>query len=137
MAQPSVDGAVAAAHYFLELYSYSMATGDLDAWRAMSADDCKMCNNVIGQVEDLVAIGHTVFSDPLESPIANGMEVVPSELYGADLDVTQGAWKEIDGAGNVVDSGPPSAAYMQFTIGWGPDGWIVRQVDVHEPRATQ
>ncbi|MGY4645708.1 hypothetical protein ACVW07_003541 [Cellulomonas sp. URHB0016] len=137
MAEPSIDGAIAAARYFLELYSYSMATGDLVAWRAMSADDCIMCNKVIAEVEGLAAIGHTVSSSPLEISTANGIEVSPSQLYGADLDVVQGAWSEIDRAGNVVDSGPSSAAFMQFAIGWGADGWIVRQVDVHEPRAPR
>jgi len=132
MAQPSADGAAATARYFIELYMYALATGDLETWRAMSADDCKMCNKVIAQVEDLAAQQHTVSTQSLEFPASSGMETVPLQSYGADLTVEQGAWTEHDASGAAVSSGPPVAVQMFFALAWQGDTWLVRQVDVHE-----
>src|SRR5690625_2739076 len=53
MAGDDVDGAVAAAEYFLLLYPYVYATGDLDEWQAMSHPDCNFCASVISNVTDL------------------------------------------------------------------------------------
>ncbi|MGY4643183.1 hypothetical protein ACVW07_001016 [Cellulomonas sp. URHB0016] len=137
MAEPSTDGAVAAAKYYLELYDFVFASGNLDLWRAMSADDCKFCNGVITDIEDMVALRHTSPSTSMQVTRANATEVLPQESYGVDLDVIQGAWTEIDVTGTVVDSGEPSSAQMYFALGWTEDGWLVRQVDVHDLPAAQ
>ena len=47
------DGAAEATTYFIELYPYVYATGDLDAWERMSEDDCIFCNSVINNVTEL------------------------------------------------------------------------------------
>src|SRR5690606_13769770 len=53
MDRDDVEGAKAAAQYFIELYPYVYATGDLDEWRAMSHEECVFCESVIVNVEDL------------------------------------------------------------------------------------
>jgi hypothetical protein len=132
MAQPTAEGALAAAQYYMGLYDFSMATGDLTEWRAMSAADCKFCNKVIARVEELVALGQTVSSARVTFASAVGNEVVPHELYGANMIVSQGVWTKVDRSGEVVDTGPPSSVRMDFAIAWEADSWLVRQVDVHE-----
>jgi len=136
MSSPSADGALAAAEYYMGLYVYSLATGDLAGWRTMSAADCKFCNGVIQDVEHLIAVGHTVSSAPLEFRSGYGTEVAPGELYGANFDASQDAWTELDSSGAVVTTGPASEVSMDFAIAWQNDGWLVRQVDVHEATAT-
>jgi len=132
MAQPGADGAAAVSQYFIELYMYAVATGDLDEWRAMSADDCKMCNKVIAEVEQLVAEQHTVTTDSLEFPSVSGTEIAPGTSFSASLRVDQGPWTELDSSGGVVDTGPAVSADMYFALLWQGDSWLVRQVDVHE-----
>ncbi|WP_237585282.1 DUF6318 family protein, partial [Actinomyces howellii] len=47
MDEQSPAGAEATAIYFLSLYPYAFATGDLTTWKEMSEDDCIFCNSVI------------------------------------------------------------------------------------------
>ena len=46
MDEETVDGAIAAAKYFMELYPYIYATGDLDEWDALSDEGCGFCRDV-------------------------------------------------------------------------------------------
>jgi hypothetical protein len=137
MSQASADGATAAAKYFIELYMYAAATGDLEAWRAMSADDCKMCNKVIAEVEQLVVEHHAVSTASLEFPSASGTEIAPGTSYSASLRVVQGPWTEVDSAGRTVDTGPAASADMYFALLWQGSSGLVRQVDVHEANPQQ
>ncbi|GIG22486.1 hypothetical protein Cch01nite_32100 [Cellulomonas chitinilytica] len=132
MAQPSAGGAVAAAKYYLELYRYAFATGDLEGFTAMSATDCTFCADVIGDIEQMVLVKHTNPPATIEFARANGIEVVPGQSYGADLEVHQGAWTEVDSTGKVTDRGGPSSVQMYFALGWTDNAWLVRQVDVHD-----
>ena len=45
--QHDLTGAIAAAQYFITLYPYVYATGDLTAFRTMSDATCKFCDSVI------------------------------------------------------------------------------------------
>src|SRR5665648_726818 len=48
-------GAEAAAVYFLQLFPYVFATGDLDEYRALSHPECIYCTNVIAGVQEIIA----------------------------------------------------------------------------------
>ncbi len=47
------EGAITAATYFLSLFPYMYATGDLDAWKNMSDDNCEFCNNAMNDAAAL------------------------------------------------------------------------------------
>ncbi|MDO4243657.1 MAG: DUF6318 family protein [Actinomyces sp.] len=53
MDENSPYGASQAVGYFLNLYPYVYATGDLAAWREISGDDCIFCSSVIDNVTEL------------------------------------------------------------------------------------
>lgn len=53
MERDDVEGAKAAAEYFLALYPYVFATGDLEEWEAMSHPECRFCAVVSEQVSEL------------------------------------------------------------------------------------
>ena len=55
--QRTVDGAVAAAQYFITLYPYVYATGDLTAFRTMSDATCKFCDSVITSATNMHTSG--------------------------------------------------------------------------------
>ncbi len=50
-------GALAAATYFMELYNYVIATGDLTEWDAVSDPGCEYCASVHDDVAALVDAG--------------------------------------------------------------------------------
>ena len=46
MDEESVDGAIAAAKYFMELMPYAIGTGDTTEWDALSLDGCSFCESI-------------------------------------------------------------------------------------------
>ena len=62
--QHNLTGAIAAADYFITLYPYVYATGDLTAFRTMSDATCKFCSTVTTKVTDMHTAGGWV--DPWE-----------------------------------------------------------------------
>ncbi|SDM23317.1 DUF6318 family protein [Actinomyces ruminicola] len=61
------DGAAEAATYFLNLFPYVFATGDLDNFKDMSEDDCEFCNKVINNATTRHDAGG--WADPWEQEI--------------------------------------------------------------------
>ena len=55
--QHDLTGAIAAAQYFITLYPYVYATGDLTAFRAMSDATCKFCDSVITNATNMHTSG--------------------------------------------------------------------------------
>ena len=51
--QNDPTGAQQAAIYFMRLYPYAFATGDLTQWEAMSESTCGFCSNVTANVTEL------------------------------------------------------------------------------------
>ncbi|MDU0348789.1 DUF6318 family protein [Actinomyces sp. MRS3W] len=72
------DGAANAATYFLNLFPYMYATGDLDAWKDMSEDDCEFCNNALDDAAELHDAGG--WADPWEQ------EITPLEWWTDEAD---------------------------------------------------
>ncbi|WP_233188337.1 DUF6318 family protein, partial [Actinomyces qiguomingii] len=67
------EGAITAATYFISLFPYVFATGDLDAWKNLSDDNCSYCNTVIHNVTNLHDSGG--WADPW------GQEITPLEWW--------------------------------------------------------
>lgn len=57
MERDDIEGAKAAAEYFLALYPYVFATGDLDEWDAMSHPECRFCASVKSRAVELHEAG--------------------------------------------------------------------------------
>ncbi|QDB80004.1 hypothetical protein FE251_11900 [Georgenia wutianyii] len=57
MERDDIEGAKAAAEYFLALYPYVYATGDLEEWQAMSHPECQFCAAVADDVSELHSSG--------------------------------------------------------------------------------
>ena len=55
--QHNLTGAIAAAQYFITLYPYVYATGDLTAFRTMSDATCKFCDSVITSATNMHTSG--------------------------------------------------------------------------------
>jgi len=128
MTTPSPDGAAAAATYFVSLYPYVFATGDLTEWAALSADDCKYCLNTQASVEDQVMRGVKGEGSEIEVHNATGTELSPGDTYSADLEITQAPSFEVSHDGSRVPDGEGGTFAIHVALLWR-DGWLVRAVD--------
>ena len=72
-------GAIAAAVYFMKLYPYAYATGDLTQWQAMSEPECVFCASVVTNVTNLHAAGG--WDDPWQVDIIEATYTDPAPGY--------------------------------------------------------
>ena len=91
--QNTVDGAVAAAQYFIGLRPYLQATGESTAWQAMSGPDCAYCASTAAAATALHSAGG--WTDPWDQQI--GFFSISADAEGPDhytvtLDVTSGEY---------------------------------------------
>ena len=91
--QRTVDGAVAAAQYFIGLRPYLQATGESTAWQAMSGPDCAYCASAAATATALHSAGG--WTDPWDQQI--GFFSISADTEGPDrytvtLDVTAGEY---------------------------------------------
>lgn len=129
--KPSKEGAVAVATYFLTLYPYAYATGDLTAWNALSDPACIFCKSARENVTEAATAGTHDVGGAIAVHDAHARENVPGESYEVVLDFEQSASKTIDSVGKVVaeyPAEPPSVASV--IVHWSNGAWSVRGVDV-------
>ena len=91
--QRTVDGAVAAAQYFIGLRPCLQATGESTAWQAMSGPDCAYCASAAATATALHSAGG--WTDPWDQQI--GFFSISADTEGPDrytvtLDVTAGEY---------------------------------------------
>lgn len=79
MSENSPEGAVAAAEYFISLYPYVYATGDLAEWDAMSEDRCVFCTSVHDNVTELHDGGG--WAEPEEITVSGSNYRDPADGY--------------------------------------------------------
>ncbi len=107
MDRDDLEGAKAAAQYFLELYPYAYNTGDLTEWTAMSHPECIFCASVIENVEALHAEGgYEVGGDLVFESVTGAEPIEGNEFYGVDFVLTQSAATEYDKVGAEVRDVP-------------------------------
>ncbi|ROS30744.1 DUF6318 family protein [Cellulomonas sp. PhB150] len=129
--EPSKEGAVASGKYFLSLFPYVSASGDLSAWNAMSDPKCKFCASVRDGVKSANDAGEHDVGGALAFDDEVGREVVAGATYEVALDVAQEASQTVDSTGKAVESFPgPKFFRATLVIEWSDRGWMVRGVQV-------
>lgn len=126
-AMDTVDaaGAEAAVEYFLRLYPYVYATGDLDEWRAMSHEDCIFCASVIDNVEALVADGHHAVGGTVDLVGLQARPIDPGAAWEITLRVRQSASTHVDADGATVgEFGAGNTESSVFVVHDGEQWWI-------------
>ena len=126
MDEVNAAGAEAVAVYFLELFPYVYATGDLTTWRELSHPECIFCSNVIAGVEEMLIEGNHS-----EGGLIAVSSVTSSETTAVWWMVTLGYGQEpsqtVDRAGRVREEfGGASAAGAIVVVVWDSDRWLVR-----------
>ncbi|MFC4555308.1 DUF6318 family protein [Georgenia faecalis] len=126
MDRDDVVGAKAAAQYFIEMYPYVYATGDLEEWREMSHEECEFCFTVIDNVEQMhrdgeyglgggITVDEVMVMDP-----EGGVEGVAVALR-----VTEAPSAVYSEAGTVQSSTMGGDAYYVPTLVREADQWLV------------
>ncbi|GAA3209660.1 hypothetical protein GCM10010488_03960 [Oerskovia jenensis] len=98
-------GAAAAATYFLELYPYVMATGDLTEWEQVSLrETCEFCSAVLDHVAGYVSAGNQYLGGAVTVEV---LEVYPLDTlyagYPVDVRVQQASSTVVSPTGAVLE----------------------------------
>lgn len=128
MDEDSPEGAVATGSYFVQLYPYVYATGDLEQWRAMTRQDCLFCGSVITNVTSLHDSGG--WKDPWVHTITETGYSDPgpgSEYSRVDIVFSQEAAYTYDGTGAPPKvSDPVSRTQLILAMRYEDGHWIIR-----------
>ena len=128
MDEYSVEGASLAAGYFISLYPYVYATGDLTDWQAMSEDNCVFCNNVIHEVTARNEAGG--WNDPWEQQVTiiSYGDVGDPTVFLIDMNIASGEIVAHGGDGAVVGSrAAQDTELFTLQMHWNGEGWSVAE----------
>lgn len=133
MDRDDIEGAIAAAQYFLELYPYAYNTGDLTAWKAMSHPECIFCASVVENVEELHAAGGYQTGGEIEWVETNAYRLDASGKFSVDAIAQQfPTTEQRDGISEVISEGGRARLYIDLQR---EGDWLVRGVDVKDESA--
>lgn len=132
MERDDIEGAKAAAQYFLELYPYVYSTGDLSAWLEIAHPDCEFCAGVAENVEDLHGDGGYADGPAIEFVKVDAQAPTSdNEYFAVRVEAIEHPSSRFDGSGTVLgsqDGGPIDAdiALQRTTAGqWSIRGAVV------------
>lgn len=125
---PSVEGAVAVAEYFLMLFPYVFATGDLVEWAALSHPDCLYCTGVTEDVRAMVAAGRHGEGGRFTIAESSGSDVDPGSWYSATVSLSQEPSTTVDAQGVVVEAFPEfKTGVIDLAVIWNAGAWSIRE----------
>ncbi|MHA7134216.1 DUF6318 family protein [Oerskovia turbata] len=135
MARTDEVGAAAAAVYFLELYPYVMATGDLAEWDAISfVDRCEFCVKVSSDVEGQKAVGGTYRGGEVSVEVTKTYPI--DTLLGAypvDVRLSQAASTITDASGTEVSATNQTAGALRVEVLHDATSWRLLEVSTNMP----
>ena len=120
------------AVYFLQLFPYVAATGDLADWRALSHPECIYCASVATGVEEIFAAGNHSAGGLVSISSVVSAEIDPGRWWSVDVELVESPSVTVDGAGNVVEEFPDTKTYrMTLAVVYETEHWVVRELS-HE-----
>ncbi|WP_407341846.1 DUF6318 family protein [Pengzhenrongella phosphoraccumulans] len=126
MDRDDAEGAIAAATYFISLYSYAYATGDLDELQAMSDPACVFCSGLTSDVQGAAASEARLVGGELTITSSAVTPGVAPNVFRVDLTVTQAPFQEINSSGTVTSSGPGTKSASVNAVLERDPTWRVR-----------
>ncbi|QDB80006.1 hypothetical protein FE251_11910 [Georgenia wutianyii] len=133
MDRDDIEGAKAAAQYFLELYPYVYATGDLDEWRAMSGPECQFCEGAAERATELFSAGgYGVGGEIAVLEIGAAPPDDDWEHFRVGVDGVESPSVEYSGNGEVLRTIAGGAVTYNLALLRSEGGWVVRGVNLQE-----
>lgn len=126
------ENAVAVAKYFMALFPYTVATGDLTDWDVLSGKECKYCASVHGIVDEIYEAGNHGVGGAYD--IGVGLPYDRGDgAFVVAIDLTQYPSQTVDTNGAVVDDYPGVVSLRaRVALSHRGDRWIVDGVQVDE-----
>ncbi|WP_407342354.1 DUF6318 family protein [Pengzhenrongella phosphoraccumulans] len=129
MDRDDTEGAIAAATYFISLYPYAYASGDLLAWNAMSDPACGYCSGVSEAVKLLHGAGTRIDGGEIEVAAAKSFPLNASTgIYPIDLELVESPSREVAANGSVRNEMTGGRTLAQLDIAWSSLGWSIHAV---------
>ncbi|WP_421742848.1 DUF6318 family protein [Cellulomonas sp.] len=134
---PSVEGAVAVAEYFLLLYPYIYATGDLVDWSGLSHAECIFCASATANTQSMFARGDRSEGGAFDLIGSSVEEVSPGEWYTVKVDLVQEPSTTLAVTGAVVEEFPETKrVHVDLAVVWSAGTWAIRESTPSEEPAT-
>jgi len=126
----TVEGAAAAGGYFLLLFPYVYATGDLSDWQAMSDPECVFCNNVINGVTNMHSSGGWLDPWPQEAVAETyGVSEEDPNLWAMAFRFSHPEGTDHDGLGN-ARSVQAEDTTLVLQMRWTGQAWVIEEGQV-------
>ena len=127
MDELSPEGLRLAGEYFLALYPYVYATGDLSDWQAMSDPDCGFCNNVINDVTEVHSSGGWV--DPWPQDVVAeryGVSEEDPNVWAVSFHYSHPQGTDHDGSGGTSTIDAEDITFA-LQMRWTGQTWIAEE----------
>ncbi|WP_222592952.1 DUF6318 family protein, partial [Cellulomonas persica] len=127
---PSEETVGEAARYFVALFPYIFATGDLAQWESVSGSDCEWCGDIADVVRKDVAAGKRREGGRMD---IQDLQVFHDrdEMYYAVVRLKEQPSRVLAADGSVVETTDfVQDAKLEVGLGWTGETWSVTSVGV-------
>ncbi|HLS64813.1 MAG TPA: DUF6318 family protein [Ruania sp.] len=131
MEEETVEGAIAAAKYFMELMPYVLGTGDTTEWDSMSLHGCEFCESIRSMASeanegDGFATGGEIeiYSEDGGGPYKDSM-FEGEDIYIVSLGLTISAMELHYQDGTVDSYVPDDRPDFRLSLLWGDESWRI------------
>ena len=131
MDRDDIEGAIAAAEYFLALYPYIYATGDLSTWDEMSHPECIFCKGAADEVTELFEAGG--YGDGGTFDVDDIAALPPDDEYAHFRVTFIGRETEAfsySESGEIIASSPGDEVRFNFAMISDDGRWTTREISV-------
>lgn len=137
MNRKDAEGAAAAAEYFIELYPYVMATGDIEEFESMSHRACGFCEDALEQARAIdesawVYTGGESSVSVTQIYLRDGV----TGIFPIDVEISQKSSRVEDRGGEEIYSVESKAFDRRVEVGRRGGEWVVVTV-APVPKANQ
>ncbi|HEY0118178.1 MAG TPA: DUF6318 family protein [Cellulomonas sp.] len=132
MSREDEAGAVAAAKYFLELYTYTESTQDTGPWIAMSHPSCIYCVSVRDDVAAQLNARQVTLSAPMTVTSLTAQELNPL-AYSISVRVRKQPEELWTSEGALIARGSDVGGGLRLVLVRHPGKWLVRELSTFDP----
>ncbi|WP_305705362.1 DUF6318 family protein [Nocardioides sp.] len=130
--EQSRDGAIAFARYWIKIRNKSLDSLDTEDLRALSADRCETCTNLVELLEEMADNGGSFRGGKTTVLQAGSVPGQPSgeEIVELRIRIGREVRQETRGGERIV--APTSQNNVSVHVRWAGDGWITTWVRLHQ-----
>lgn len=134
---PDERDAEVAAEYFVELYEYTLATGDLTTWEARSLEKCQFCARTSENVRELRDEGLTYRGGAFSIEPARFVAFDDSlRMFAVEVPFSVDEAELIDSEASVIRRLSADTGFLVLEMGYSPEaGWLLRTGNAEQESA--